>query len=867
MEIILTHQNADFDAVASMLGAYKLNPKAVPILPPRQLASVREFLTLYRNGLPFVAWEDFKASEPITHITLTDTYTRLELPDVPPDVPTLIIEHHTLERKLKPYETWAGEDVGAATTLLVERLRERKITLTSLEATLMALGIYADTGSFTYGGTTPRDIEAAAWLLAQGAVLDTMRRFLSNSLNPEQQTLLEALLQKTENRNVQGYNVTVCTAQSDSFVEGINSVTDHLREILDADAIFVIVQLPNNIQLVCRSTTDAIDSSFVAQNFGGGGHPRAAAAAIYKHSVASIAAEIWVILQEHVHPAVRIADLMSYSVQTLEADARIVDVIQRIRRIGHEGYPVVEHGQIVGLLTLRDADKTLEHGLKEATVREVMLGGSVTLKPDDPVSRLEETMVETDWGQIPIVDEHHRLLGIVTRTDLIKHWGKTHPASTPQIPHIEVGRVKQVVGQENLSLIERIARHAQEKGILMYMVGGVVRDLLLERSNTDIDFVVEGNAIEFAEHIRAEFGGRLHTYKPFGTAKWLIDDDVAQKLGLPATAIPDHIDFASTRSELYEHPTALPTVYNSSIKLDLRRRDFTINTLAVQLSPKRTMWRILDFYGGLADLEQRLIRVLHSLSFVDDPTRILRAVRFSERLQFVIEPRTAELIQTALPMLRRITGERIRNEIELLLKEPAPTRGLLKLEALGALSHIHPDFTAKPELRKAFDTLENGHPQWSDNSILLRWHLLMAQIDAGKIVSVATRLLISQNHAEDFVQTGQIAQKPVQLIQPLTKPSEIDTLLAPLSEEGLVASWILLDDATARQRIEQYHDVWRHIKPTITGHDLRERGLNPGREFGIILERLREGWLNGDIRNTDEEQLALKRLIVEVYHP
>jgi tRNA nucleotidyltransferase (CCA-adding enzyme) len=563
----------------------------------------------------------------------------------------------------------------------------------------------------------------------------------------------------------------------------------------------------------------------------------------------------------------RIADLMSYSVQTVDVDAKITDLIQRMRRIGHEGYPVLENGQVVGLLTLRDADKVLEYGMETATVREVMHSGTITLRPDDPVALLATTMINSDWGQIPVVDEHNRLLGIVTRTDLIKHWGQNHPENTLVVSHIELETAKRVLGAEHLHLIKRVAQSAQEKGILLYMVGGVVRDLLLERINTDIDFVVEGNAIEFAESIRAEFGGRLHTYKPFGTAKWLIDNDVAHKLHLPSDTMPDHIDFASTRSELYEHPTALPTVYNSSIKLDLRRRDFTINTLAVQLSPKITMWRILDFYGGLADLKQRLIRVLHSLSFVDDPTRILRAVRFSERLQFVIEPRTAELIQTALPMLRRITGERIRHEIELLLNEPAPTRGLLKLEALGALKHIHPDFTLKPDLRKAFDPLENGYPQWSDNAALIRWHLLMAQIESTKIGNVAARLLISQSQAEDFQQTAQIAQKPVQLIQPLTKPSEIDTLLAPLSEEGLVALWILLDDETVRQRIEQYHDVWRHIKPTITGHDLREQGLQPGREFGIILEQLREGWLNGDIRNADEEQLALKRLIVEVYQP
>jgi tRNA nucleotidyltransferase (CCA-adding enzyme) len=562
----------------------------------------------------------------------------------------------------------------------------------------------------------------------------------------------------------------------------------------------------------------------------------------------------------------QVADLMSYSVQTVEADARITDLIQRIRRIGHEGYPVVDNGQIVGLLTLRDADKTLEHGLHDATVRDVMLGGTITLRPNDPVWLLATTMAGSDWGQIPIVDEQKRLIGIVTRTDLIKFWAQTYLAAPMISPQLDITLAQRILGTEHIMLIERIAQFAQEQGILLYMVGGVVRDLILERGNSDIDFVVEGNAITFAENISKVYGGHTHAYKPFGTARWTLDETTAEKFGVPLASLPDHSDFATTRSELYEHPTALPTVYNSSIKLDLRRRDFTINTLAVQLSPKQVMWRILDFYGGLADIEQRLIRVLHSLSFVDDPTRILRAVRFSERLQFALEPRTMELMQTALPMLRRITGERIRNELELLLIEPAPVNGLLKLEALGVLKNIHPDFSVKSAIRKAFETLENSHPQWANDKTLLRWHLVLAQSPVENIPDITQRLLFGQTHANDFLITANLLQQIDKLAHPLTKPSEVDALLSPSSAESLVALWILVDDAAIRERIETYYHQWQHIKPTVTGHDLLERGLKQGREYRVILQRLRDEWLNGDIRNTDDEQLALKRLINEVYH-
>src|SRR5688572_22099722 len=177
----------------------------------------------------------------------------------------------------------------------------------------------------------------------------------------------------------------------------------------------------------------------------------------------------------------QVADLMSYSVQTVDADARITDLIQRIRRMGHEGYPVVDNGQIVGLLTLRDADKTLEHGLHDATVRDVMLGGTVTLHPDDPVWLLATTMAGSDWGQIPVVDEQTRLIGIVTRTDLIKFWAQTYLAAPTISPQLDLITAQRILGTEHITLIERIAQFAQEQDIFVYMVGGVVRDLILER--------------------------------------------------------------------------------------------------------------------------------------------------------------------------------------------------------------------------------------------------------------------------------------------------------------------------------------------------------------------------------------------------
>ncbi|HVU13975.1 MAG TPA: CBS domain-containing protein [Phototrophicaceae bacterium] len=553
---------------------------------------------------------------------------------------------------------------------------------------------------------------------------------------------------------------------------------------------------------------------------------------------------------------ITVADLMSRGVQTVAADATLASIIRRLRLIGHEGYPVVEDGHVIGLLTRRDADRALEHDLGALRVRDVMAAGAITLRPTDSVALLERRIVESGWGQIPVVDEHDQLIGIVTRTDLIKHWAQIHPdQSQNEAVHIGDAQIAAVLGQPMVDLIGRVARQAQAQVINLYMVGGVVRDLLLKRGNDDIDFVVEGDAIRFAEGLQATYGGRVSHYRPFGTATWKLE-----QVSFLVDGLPDHVDFASARYEFYEQPTALPSVYDSSIKLDLRRRDFTINALAVQLSPADVSGRVLDFYGGLADLRAGLIRVLHSLSFVDDPTRILRAVRFERRLGFQIEPRTAQLIETALPMLRRITGERIRNELTLLLGEADSAGSFLLLQERGILKAIHPAFVVPSDLADRFER-SNGSFWFTPDPVDLKWCLLLADIPPDDLAALSTRLLFSKALSEAVSGTARLVQNLDGLSQPDLKPSRIVEKLDEINDLTLLAAWIVVENLYTRQRIWQYANEWRSVRPTATGHTLRARGLKPGPCFAIILSRLRAARLDGDVHSDAEEDRLLETLV------
>ncbi len=862
MHIILAHENADFDAVAALLAARKLTPDALAVLPERQNSNVAAFLALYVNGLPFVRRADVDMAA-VTQITLVDTQKVPPVKNLSVEVPVLVIDHHPVKSEPEPRYTLTGEVIGSTTTLLAERIQAENVPVEPIEATLMALGIYEDTGSMTYGGTTARDVRAAAWLIEQHAALDTVRRFLEPPLNEVQQALFETLIASSVTRMVEGYPIIVAAAKVDEYITEVAAVAHRLRETLDPAGLFVLVEMPTALHLVCRATNDAIDVGEVARAFGGGGHERAAAASLRDMTFEQAYEQLWAEVERSVTPAIRVADLMSHGVQTIDGAKTVGDVVGKLRRIGHEGFPVVEGGRVVGLLTRRDADRAMEHGLGGMPVRDVMTAGEVTLNPDDSVATLETTMVESGWGQVPVADASGKLLGIVTRTDLIKHWASRHPSK--RAPHNEalaLDDIAAVLGDTVASLIEVIATHAQSAGVSLYMVGGVVRDLLLGRSNLDVDFVVEGDAIALADALQAQYGGSVSSFRPFGTAKWTLSAEVARAMGIHDDRLPATVDFATARNEFYEHPTALPTVYSGSIKLDLARRDFTINTLAVQLSPALAFGRILDYFGGVADLRAGRIAVLHNLSFVDDPTRMLRAVRFEHRLGFALETRTAELMHTALPMLRRITGERVRNELNLLLREPAPEAGLLLLQARGLLSAIHPQLQFSEA--SGFAAARETAPPWPlpDASLTdIYWHLIGIGIPQAQLPAVNERLLMPHGLASSIQEAARLAQSDTQLDKPDARPSHIDALLKDVPDVALYAVWLAKPQPFVRDHILRYVSVWRDVRPYADGNALKARGLKPGPCYTRILQRLRVAWLDGEVTDDGGEKRLLAALV------
>jgi tRNA nucleotidyltransferase (CCA-adding enzyme) len=408
---------------------------------------------------------------------------------------------------------------------------------------------------------------------------------------------------------------------------------------------------------------------------------------------------------------------------------------------------------------------------------------------------------------------------------------------------------------------------------LLFIVGGFVRDLLhnpklgLDVSYPDIDLVVEGDAIRLARQLAQQYGGQVRSHRRFGTAKWLVDDShqLANSRRPAASGSPAHdlplppaLDFVTARTEFYEHPSALPEVERSSIKQDLHRRDFTINTLAIQLSPDH-YGDLLDFYGGENDLRKGLIRVLHSLSFVEDPTRMLRAVRLEQRMGFRIETRTAELLDHALDLLDRVSGERIYHELHLIFRETEPESALRRLDELGILKQVHPDLCADSWVIRRITAMRTGlnDTPWATTPLTDVHYLglLTFRLSDRALQQVMVRLRLRAADASVLRQVQTLKSRLAQLQQTL-RPSKIYRFLESFTSESLLIGWLGTEDETARAQIGQFQRELRGIDPIIDGHYLRrELDLRPGPIYRRILDDLRSARLDGQVVTLADERV------------
>ncbi len=402
-------------------------------------------------------------------------------------------------------------------------------------------------------------------------------------------------------------------------------------------------------------------------------------------------------------------------------------------------------------------------------------------------------------------------------------------------------QLEQRLPAESLNMIRAAGELANELEFGLYLVGGAVRDLLLGRPNFDLDLVVEGNAPELANQLVQREGDEIIVHRRFGTAK------LRRKKAC--------IDFATARSETYAHPGALPTVRPSSIEDDLYRRDFTINAMAVHLDLDN-FGKLVDPCGGEDDLKKKLIRILHEKSFIDDATRMLRAIRYEQRFDFRLEPTTEELLRKDLPMLKTISGDRIRHELELILKEGFPEKMLRRAGELGVLKSIHPSFKSDIWLEEKFRQARSIN---CSPSIALYFSLLVYHLSQEEGEDLVSYLRIPKITAQVMRDALRIKETLSSLADPELSPSAIYRLLEGHRPLSILANAIASDSVLVRQRLHLYLNKLRHVNISLDGEALQQMGLSPGPRLGEVLRALYDSKLDQLVKTREEEEELVHR--------
>ena len=849
LDVITTHTNTDFDAFAAMLAARRLYPGAVVALPGSLNRNVRDFYRLHADELDIVepAGVDVEAIE---RLIVVETLHPERLGDLEPaardpDVEVFVFDHHQPEEsEWLPRENVVVSEDAALTTTMVGILAEREIHPTPLEATVFALGIHEDTGSLTYPGVTLRDAEALAWCLRHGARQEMVARYLHAPLADAERRLLEALLAALETRDVDGLEVLVAAVSWPEYVDGVSNLAHKIVDLTDCRALVCLVEIEDRVFCVVRSRVPELEAAAVARALGGGGH-RQAASAVHRGSLSQARN-----LAEAALPGARrrrltARDVMSRPVRFVSPDDTIAHAMALCQRHSQSGIQVGEGGGLLGLVTREDLDKAIGHGLSHAPVKSVMSSNVVTCAPETPLPELQRRVAASNAGRVPVVDEGE-VVGVVTRSDLLRGLGEPLEEREPAEEDIRARLLALDELRDVFEAVQAVSEHYEG----VYLVGGTVRDILMGERSFDVDIAVEGDGIAFARALAKALGGRVSAHSRFGTGVVLYGDG-------------KRVDVATTRTEFYDYPAALPTVEQATIQQDLFRRDFTINAMAASLKGE-DFGCLVDPFGGLRDLEQRIVRVLHNLSFIDDPTRIFRAVRYENRYGFHMDKHTYGLARACVEMnlVGELSSARLRDELQDLLSEDRVDHAVLRLRGLAIDQAIHPHLAADEEAVRLIGALDDLRRRYAPSAPAwrLRLAVLARKLPPDELYEWFGRLKLKRADADRAADAVTVTPRLRALVAATDEPAEVRRLIEPHDPDGALLA-LAGAEGRARERLLRYFEELRSVRLEISGGDLAHLGVEESPRVGEILDELLRRKLNGELDGRAAELEAAKALV------
>jgi tRNA nucleotidyltransferase (CCA-adding enzyme) len=846
-EVIATHTNTDFDAFAAMLAARRLYPDAVVSVSGALNRNVREFYRLHADELDAVETSRLE-TDAIRRLIVVETTSASRLGELEGvaldlEVEKVLFDHHAGELPdwVKAENAVISQD-GALTTTLAGILAEREIAVTPLEATAFALGIHEDTGSLTYPTTTQRDADALAWCLRHGARQELLASFLHTPLGDDERELLGALMEALESDRVAGVELLIAAVSWPRHVDGVSNLAHKIADLTDTRALVLLVEMGDRVFCVTRSRTPAVDAAAIARALGGGGH-REAASAMFRGTLAEARQALRAGLESAVAQPSRAERIMSRPARSVAPNETVSRAMVACQRYAQSGILVIEEGQLVGAVSREDLDKAVAHGLSHAPVKGIMSSRVATVDAAAPLAEVQEALAGSPDGRVAVLEDG-AVVGVVTRSDLLRALGER--------PEVEVepgaSLADELSGLTELAEVFEAVAAASEPYDGVYLVGGTVRDILLGEPNFDVDIAVEGDAIGLARSVADALDGRVRAHSKFGTAVVVYGDD-------------QRIDVVTARTEFYDAPAALPSVEHATIREDLFRRDFTINAMAVSLKGE-DFGRLVDPFHGRRDLEAKTIRVLHNLSFIDDPTRIFRAIRYESRYGFRMDEHSQRLARGTIEMglVGDLSSARLRDELTALLGEGDAGASILRLAELGAGGAIHPHLAADQEavellerLRGLNEHYRTGIPAWR-----LAFEALARRMPPDEIYDWLQRLKVQRRDAERIAWAVTVGPRLVERLRGDTpEPAEIVALAEPYAPDAPLFALALADP----EPLHEYFERLRDVRLEVSGADLAKLGVGESPQVGEILTELRRRKLNGQLDGRESELAAARELI------
>ena len=860
MHLITSHLNTDFDSLASMIAIQKLYPDSV-ICPPGSLGrKVRDYITHYGHQWNLQKPKKIPQDQ-VTLMVVVDTRTRSRIGPFAAlagrqDVAVHVFDHHPPTIDDIPAEKMCYAPVGATVTMIVEQLIKERRSISPEEATLFALGIYDDTGALTFESTTERDILVVGRLREMGADLSRTLSRAEVSMSAGDLRLLDTLAENARENYINGAKVLLTWASTEEYVEGLSLFVHRLRDYCDSHVTIAVVNNGGRkVNVIVRSAPEVLNVRDFLTPYGGSGHLQAGSATVLDRDPVELLEELEKRLSEQIPQMLDVASVMTSPVLAVSPDAQVDEAYRTMLRFGHQALPVADAaGEVMGIMTRKDLDKAHLHGFDRARIRDFMTEGVIGISTKASLDEAHRLMATYSFERLPVL-EAGRLVGILTRADLLRALYRSFQPAGDKDSHSGFLWMENVASlmeasfpDATLDLLRRIGSRAGSLDMRAYLVGGTVRDILMGVKNVDIDIAVEGDA-ETLVNAWDEPGCRGTVHGRYKTGTIIFPD--GQK-----------VDIATARREFYEHAAAQPTVSSDSLKQDLGRRDFSVNAMAISLSGND--WGTLtDYYGGRADLKDGILRVLHNLSFVEDPSRILRGVRLEQRLGMCFEDNTMRLLQNAVKggLLEFLSSPRIRAELEIDSREACFRKIAMRMRDLGVWDALFPGIRLGPELpgrlEEAAHLLEEAREGGVDFKEM-DWLVGMAVIltDSASNIRFAAMDRMSLNPNERKELTRCFTDYPqVERFCSSKKPprnSEAYLFFREYSPIPLVYWMTCLRSEEARRLIIDHIQRWTPLKGELTGRDLKEMGLS-GPEVGKTLLGIRLARMDGRITSREGE--------------